>query len=166
MSFGQAVTVVLAVAVFVLAATMANLLARITVLERRVRELTPPEPALVRNWSDLPPRVQDLVDPADGGLLVFISPDCVACDDVVAGLARWPQDQRRRTRLVLWGQPRHDFVAPAGVRVVADASDVFTELEVDRTPWYLEIADGVVRRQGIGLPPSAELLAPSRGGRP
>ena len=93
-----------------------------------------------------------MLDDVDGGLLVFVSPDCETCDEAVDRLSTWPLDARRRSRLVFWGQPRDDFVAPAGVRILADASDLYTDLGVTRTPWYLEVADGAVQRQGLGLP--------------
>ena len=165
MSFGQAVTIVLAVAVFVLAATMANLLARITVLERRLADLAPPDPARLARWSDLPARARDVLDHADGGLLVFVSRDCETCDEAVDRLSTWPLDARRRSRLVFWGQPRDDFVAPAGVRILADASDLYTDLGVTRTPWYLEVADGAVQRQGLGVPARPGTAQPATGVR-
>ena len=163
MTFGQAVTILLAVCVFVLAATMANLLARITVLERRLRDVGLPDPGRLVRWTDLPRRAQDLLDPIEGGLLLFVSRDCVACDEAVGQLAEWPQEARRRSRVVFWGQPRPDFVAPAGVRILADASDLYTELDVTRTPWFIEVADGAIQRRGIGLPSRREPAEPARG---
>jgi len=34
------------------------------------------------------------------------------------------------------------------VRILVDGSDIYTELGVSRTPWYVEVANGEILGQG------------------
>lgn len=154
MSFSTALALTLLAVVFVLAATMANLLARITRLERVVGEvLAGPAPAPVQmSEQPAPDAVRRLVGDRDDAHLVFLSPDCSACDDAAEAVGRWPEDVRRATFLAYRDEPGDRFVAPAGVRVVPQADAVFDAMAVRSTPALVRVQGGLVTQRLLGVP--------------
>src|ERR671922_2519228 len=127
MSFDTALALALLVATFVLACTMANLLARLTRLERFAREVLAAPPAAPVRLAGMaaPDEVGALVKGRDPARLLFVSPDCPACDEAVEAVHDWPEDVRRSLFLVYRGEPAVGFAAPAGVRVGAPRAGGF-----------------------------------------
>jgi hypothetical protein len=153
MSFETALGLTLLLALFVLACTMANLLARITRLERFAREvLAAPRAAPVRlAGMAAPDEVRALIKDRDEARLLFVSPDCPACDEAIDAASGWPEDVRRSLFLVYRGEPPVGFAAPAGVRVAAGRASLFDALSVTATPTLVEVAGGMVAGRSTGL---------------
>jgi hypothetical protein len=161
-SFATALALVLLVALFVMAATMANLLARITRLERFANEVLtgtgaaggavgPGGPAPVRMGGLAAPEpVLALVKGHAEAQIILLSPDCTACEDAVVAVTRWPEDVRRATTLAYRAEPADDFVAPAGVRVAPGAHEVFEALAVRSTPVIVRVRDGIIVERSTG----------------
>ena len=154
MSFETALALVLLVAVFVLACAMANLLARITRLERFAREVLAAPPAAPVRLAGMaaPDEVASLVKGRDQARLLFVSPDCPACDEAVEVVSQWPEDVRRTLYLVYRGEPPAGFAAPAGVRVAAQRAELFDALSITGTPTFIQIDGGMVTGRTPGLP--------------
>ena len=154
MSFSTALALTLLAIVFVMACTMANLLARITRLERFAGEvLRGPASAPVQlGEQPAPEAVRRLVGSRDDAHLVLLSPDCTACDDAVEMVGGWPEDVRRATFLAYRDEPADRFVAPAGVRVVPQAEAVFDALAVRSTPALVRVQGGFVTHRSVGVP--------------
>lgn len=161
MSFETALLITLVLALFVLACTMANLLARITRLERFAREvLAAPRAAPVRLAGMAAPEaaqdaIRALTKGRDEARLLFVSPDCPACDDAIEAVGGWPEEARRGLFLVYRGEPPVGFAAPAGVRVAADRTALFEALAVTATPTLVEVAGGLVTGRSTGAPAAA-----------
>ena len=158
MSFDTALALTLLVALFVLACTMANLLARITRLERFAREVLAAPPAAPVRLAGMaaPDEVAALVKGRDPARLLFVSPDCPACDEAVEAVHEWPEDVRRSLFLVYRGEPAVGFAAPAGVRVAAQRAEVFDALSIGATPAFVQVEGGLVTARSTGgLPPDA-----------
>jgi hypothetical protein len=156
MSFDTALALTLLVAVFFLACAMANLLARITRLERFARDVLAAPPAAPVRLADraAPDEVVALVKGRDQARLLFVSPDCPACDDAVEAVHDWPEAVRRSLFLVYRGEPTVGFAAPAGVRVAAQRAEVFDALSITATPAFVQVEGGMVTaRSAGGLPP-------------
>jgi hypothetical protein len=156
MSFDTALALTLLVALFVMACTMANLLARITRLERFAREVLAAPPAAPVRLAGMaaPVEVAALVKGRDPARLLFVSPDCPACDEAVEAVHDWPEDVRRSLFLVYRGEPAVGFAAPAGVRVAAQRAEVFDALSIAATPAFVQIEGGLVTARSTGgLPP-------------
>lgn len=153
MSFETALGLTLLLALFVLACTMANLLARITRLERFAREvLAAPRAAPVRlAGMAAPDELLALIKGRDEARLLFVSPDCPACDETIEAASGWPEDVRRSLFLVYRGEPPAGFTAPAGARVAADRASLFEALSVTATPTLVEVAGGMVTGRSTGL---------------
>lgn len=154
MSFETALALVLLVAVFVMACTMANLLARLTRLERFAQEvLARPAPAPVQlAGMAAPDELAKLTNGRDDAQLVFLSADCPACDEAIELVSGWPEDVRRSTYLVYKGEPADGFTAPAGVRVVPGARGAFASLSIGPTPAFVQVEGGKVTGRSTGLP--------------
>ena len=149
MSFDTALALTLLLVVFVLACTMANLLARITRLERFARQvagLAAPADAApgAQGPSPVPPELATAVKGRDPARALFLSPRCPACDEAVGQVQQWPEDARRATVLLYRDDAPADLVAPAGVRVVPRAKAVFEALTVTGTPTFVHVEGGVV----------------------
>jgi hypothetical protein len=153
-SFSTALALTLLAVVFVLAATMANLLARITRLERVVGEAMHGRAVAPVQMSEqpAPEAVRRLIGDREDVHLLFLSPDCTACDDAAEVVGRWPEDVRRATFLAYRDEPGDRFVAPAGVRVVPQAQAVFEALAVRSTPAVVRVQGGLVTQRTIGVP--------------
>jgi hypothetical protein len=153
MSFETALGLTLLIALFVLACTMANLLARITRLERFASEvLAAPRAAPVRlAGMAAPDELLALTKGRDEARLMFLSPDCPACDEAIEAAGGWPEDVRRSLFLVYRGEPPDGFTAPAGARVAAGRASLFEALSVTATPTFVEVADGMVTGRSTGL---------------
>ena len=164
MSFSTALALTLLAVVFVLAATMANLLARITRLERVVAEATggPTAAPVQLSEQPAPEAVRRLVGDRDDAHLVFLSTDCSACDDAAEVVGRWPEDVRRSTFLAYRDEPGDRFVAPAGVRVVPQAHAVFDAMAVGSTPAVVRVQGGLVTQRALGVP----TITPAHAGEP
>lgn len=154
MSFDTALSLTLLVALFVVVCTMANLLARITRLERFAQEvLSAGAPAPVRlTGVAVPDELKALTNGRPEAGLLFVSPECPACDEAIDLVGHWPEPVRRSTYLLYKGEPAADFVAPAGVRVVPGAEATFRTLSVRATPAFLRVRDGVIAERSTGLP--------------
>lgn len=154
MSFETALGLTLAVALFVMACTMANLLARITRLERFAQEvLTRPAPAPVRlSGTAAPDELAALTNGRDEAHVVFLSADCPACDEAIELVSGWPEEVRRSTYLLYKGEPADGFAAPAGVRVVPDAMAAFDSLSIGPTPAFVQVEGGIITGRSTGLP--------------
>lgn len=151
MSFDTALALVLAVAVFVLACTMANLLARITRLEsfaRRVAGIAVPGTQAAP--PPLPDELAFLTKGAEMARLVFVTADCPACEEAIAQVAHWPEEIRRATYLVYRDEPPAGFVTPAGVRLVPDGGPFFESLAIRSTPTFLHVQDGMIAGRSTG----------------
>jgi hypothetical protein len=153
-SFDTALALTLLVATFVLACTMANLLARLTRLERFAREVLAAPPAAPVRLAGMaaPDEVAALTKGRDEARLLFVSPDCPACDEAVEVVSEWPEDVRRTLYLVYRGEPPVGFAAPAGVRVAAERSQAFDAMSVTATPTFVQIDGGMVTGRTLGLP--------------
>jgi hypothetical protein len=153
MSFETALGLTLLLALFVLACTMANLLARIARLERFAREvLAAPRAAPVRlAGMAVPDEIRALTKGRDEARLLFVSPDCPACDEAIAAASGWPDDVRRSLFLVYRSEPPVGFTAPAGVRVAAGRASLFDALSVTGTPTLVEVAGGMVAGRSTGF---------------
>jgi hypothetical protein len=158
MSFETALSLTLLVALFVLACAMANLLARLTRLERFAREVLAAPPAAPVRLTGMvaPDELTALVKGRDQARLLFVSPDCPACDEAVEAVHDWPEDVRRSLFLVYRGEPAAGFAAPAGVRVAAERAEVFDALSITATPAFVQVEGGMVTARSTGgLPPEA-----------
>ena len=156
MSFETALLLVLLVALFVLACAMANLLARLTRLERFAREVLAAPPAAPVRLAGLaaPEELAALVKGRDPARLLFVSPDCSACDEAVEAAHDWPEDVRRSLYLVYRGEPAVGFAAPAGARVAAQRAELFDALSISATPAFVQVEGGMVTARSTGgLPP-------------
>jgi hypothetical protein len=153
-SFSTALALTLLAVVFVLAATMANLLARITRLERFAGEVLRGPASAPVQLSDqpAPEAVRRVIGTRDDAHLVLLSPDCTSCDDAVEVIGGWPEDVRRATFLAYRDEPSDRFVAPPGVRVVPQARAVFDALGVRSTPAVVRVQGGLVTQRAIGVP--------------
>jgi hypothetical protein len=156
MSFDTALALVLAVTVFVLACTMANLLARIARLESFARTVVGMgAPAAVPAAPvPLPDELRLLTKGGERARLAFVSADCPACEEAVAQIARWPEDIRRATYLVYRDEPPAGFVTPAGVRLVPDGGRLFESLSIRGTPTFLHVEDGMIAGRSTGPLPT------------
>lgn len=155
MSFDTALGLTLLLAMFVLACTMANLLARIARLERFAREvLAAPRAAPVRlagmAGMAAPDEVRALTKGRDEARLLFVSSNCPACDQAIEATSGWPEDVRRSLFLVYRGEPPDGFTAPAGVRVAAGRASLFDALSVTATPTLVEVEGGMVAGRSTG----------------
>lgn len=144
MSFGTALDLTLLLALFVLACAMANLLARITRLERFARQMASSAPQLPGAGQPVPPELAQLLNGHDPARLIFASPACPACDEAIALVGDWPEDARRSTHILYRDEPGLDFVAPPAVRVVPHAASAFRSLSVGSTPTFIHVEDGVI----------------------
>lgn len=159
MSFDTALALTLLLVVFVLACTMANLLARITRLERFARQVaglaTPAESGASASPSPVPPELATAVKGRDPARVLFLSPRCPACDEALGQVQQWPEDSRRATVLLYRDEAPADLVAPAGVRVVPRAKSVFEAMTVTNTPTFVHVEGGLVvgRTSGFMVQP-------------
>jgi len=152
MSFTTALSLTLVAALFILACTMANLLARITRLERfaqQVAGLALPAPSAP---VPVPEALAALTQGHEAARVVFLSPDCPACDEAIALVGESPEEVRRSTFLLYREEPAPDFVAPPGVRMVPQAAAAFDSLAIGSTPVFVHVHDGLVAGRTTGLP--------------
>jgi hypothetical protein len=163
MSFDTALSLTLLLVVVVLACTMANLLARITRLERFARQVAglavPPQPA---GDQPAPPELATAVKGRDPARVLFLSQRCPACDEAVDQVQQWPDDARRATVLLYRDEPPDDLVAPPGVRVVPRAGAVFEALTVTGTPTFVHVDGGMVVGRTTGFMVHSERSTPQQ----
>jgi thiol-disulfide isomerase/thioredoxin len=164
MSFDTALALTLLLVVVVLACTMANLLARITRLERFARQVaglaTSPDTATTPGPSPAPPELATAVKGRDPARVLFLSPRCPACDEAVEQVQQWPEEARRATVLLFRDEAPDDLVAPAGVRVVPRAKAVFDAVAVTGTPTFVHVEGGIVVGRTTGFMVQAEPSTP------
>lgn len=159
MSFEVAFGIVVAIALFVALATMAHLLARLTVVERALSAFLEGGVLAPRPQVQLSARLREVIGSTAGRrqVVAFLSPDCSSCVLMLEAIAAWPEERRRSTVLIYKSPPDDRFVAPPGVKVIPNGADHFDECGVRTGPVVVEIVDGSIVGVTSGLPANGQM---------